>query len=748
MRRRGEAVIYLPRLILLLAVLAVIFASRATAQDKDPSVTAVSLGFADNYKVGSWTPVEVEIKGGKEPLTGIVTVNVPDGDGVPTTIASTRPVAIEPGKATTSRLFVRPGQSYGSLRVQVLTTEGKEATSKTFFSGMNSGGNTIAIGLPATNRLIVEFGPPLGLGEFIVNENPDELSQARLARIDDAADLPTEWYGYESVDMVVLSTSRPDLYRSLAQNPARREALRRWVEMGGKLVIFCGAEADELLSDDGALSGLIPGTFVESVTLEQSQEIEGFSGADQSITPTRRVSLSVPVFKDIRGSSLLSAKRGETEIPLVIRSPLGFGELTFVGLDFDQAPFLDWPGRKGFLTKVFNLTASGSSQQQSAGIETTGSDDLVTQVRTTLDLSFTGVEVIPFALVAVLVVGYILLIGPGDYFLVNKFFKRPEVTWISFPLMVAAVSAGAYFFANWQKGDELRVNQVEFVDTDAATGLTRGTVWTHFFTPQVGEFDLSIEPAYLGEKVADSQEIVAWLGQPGYGLGGMQGGGQSNLFERGYSFAPQLEEMFGVPVQLWSTKTITARWSMSKESPVESKLARTDDQLLEGQVINNGDVALEDCVLLYGQWAWNAGTLNANSALNVADIAQPRTVRTLLTSATAGDTTITDVADDGTVPYRLANTDITRLAKAIMFFRAINGERYTGSVSQYQAFLDMSHLLDQPDLAVLVGRSKAPASQWLDGDKPLGKNDDGNDQNLAWTYYRYVVPVGPLVVKD
>jgi hypothetical protein len=739
-------VIHMPRSIMLLATVLVAMSIGPTvrAQDKGPSITGVSLGFGDNYKVGSWTPVEVELKGGKEPLTGIVTVNVPDGDGVPTTVASIRPVAIEPGKTTTSRLFVRPGQSYGSLQVQVLTTEGKVAASKVFFSGMNPGGNTIAFGLPATNRMIVEFGPPLSLAEFIVNENPDELSQTRLARVDDAADLPTEWYGYEGVDMVVLSTSRPDLYRPFTQSPARIAALRRWVQMGGKLVIFCGSEADELMSEGGVLAGLIPGTFAESETLEQSQQIEAFSGAEQSITPNRRVSLAVPKFNNIRGSVLASANLGDTEIPLVIRSNLGFGELTFVGLDFDQAPLADWPGRKGFLTKVFNLTAAGGPQQQNAGVEMASSEDLVTQVRTTLDMSFTGVEVIPFALVAAIVVGYILLIGPGDYFLVNKFFKRPEVTWISFPLMVAAVSVGAYFFANWQKGDELRVNQVEFVDVDASTGLTRGTVWTHFFTPQVGEFDLSIDPSFLGEKVADSQQVVAWLGQPGYGLGGMQGGGQASLFERGYSFAPQLEKMFDVPVQLWSTKTITARWSATKESPVESKLARTDDQLLEGQVVNNGEVALEDCVLIYGQWAWNAGTLNANSAVNVADIAQPRTVRTLLTNATAGDTTITDVADDGTVPYRLANTDITRLAKAIMFFRAINGERYTGSVSRYQAFLDMSHLLDQPDLAVLIGRSNALASQWLDREKPLGNDDDGNDQNLAWTYYRFVIPVGPV----
>jgi hypothetical protein len=126
---------------------------------------------------------------------------------------------------------------------------------------------------------------------------------------------------------------------------------------------------------------------------------------------------------------------------------------------------------------------------------------------------------------------------------------------------------------------------------------------------------------------------------------------------------------------------------------LETTLTRTDDQLLEGQVINDGDSPLDDCVLLYGQWAWNLGTLAAGSSLNVADAQQPRTVRTLLTNATAGDSTITDIADDGTVPYRLGNTDITRLAKTIMFFQAVNGERYSGMLSRYQAFLDMSHLL-------------------------------------------------------
>ena len=131
-----------------------------------------------------------------------------------------------------------------------------------------------------------------------------------IARVDESVDLPTKWYGYEGVDVLVMTTSRADLVRPLTQNPTRVAALRSWVEMGGKLVIFCGSQADELLVEGGALADLLPGKYTESVTIEQSQSIEAFSGAEQSITPTRRVDLRVPVFTDIRGKVLASARRG------------------------------------------------------------------------------------------------------------------------------------------------------------------------------------------------------------------------------------------------------------------------------------------------------------------------------------------------------------------------------------------------------------------------------------------------------
>jgi hypothetical protein len=727
--------------LLLAVVLPWLSTATGFAQQQQPTITAIRAGFAGNFKLGCWAPLEVELTGGDEPTIGVLTVTVPDGDGVPTTVTSSanRPVSLDPRQKQTVRLFIRMGQSYGTLDVKLSDDRGDTIVGRNFYPGGMTTDNMLTSGLPATNRLLVEFGPPVGIADLLQGDTQNELSQTRIARVDEAADLPTQWYGYEGVDVMILTTSRADLFRPLAQNPARITALREWVERGGKLVIFCGSQAEELLVPGGALSSLLPGSYTESVAIQESQSIEAFSGAEQSITPTRRVDLRVPMFENIRGKVLASARRGEMEIPLVIRSYLGFGELTFIGLDFDRPPLADWAGRRGFLNKALDLAIHTDSTQPTAGSQQVSDTDIIVEVKNTLAESLVGVNVVPFGLVALLVIAYILLIGPGDYYLVNKVFKRPEVTWISFPLAVIGVSAAAYWFANWQKGDQLRVNQVEFIDV-AENGFTRGTVWTHFFTPQVAEFDLSFRPAFLNTQLSDNERIVGWLGQPGYGLGGMQGGGQSGLFDRGYRFDPPLEQMLGVPVQLWSTKSITSRWSSSVDPPLSAQLNRTDDQLVVGQILNNSDIAFKDCVLLYGQWAWNLGTLGGGLASNMTDAPQPRTVRTLLTNATAGETTITDTVDDGTVRGDLVKRDMTRLAKVIMFFDAINGERYIGMLSRYQAFLDMSHLLNQPDLAIVIARAKPRESIWFNGDKPLENDDD-----RSWTYYRFVLPVGPLV---
>ncbi len=747
LRQRGEAVIsslrHLPVWMLLCAghFLAT-YAGVANAQHSpaDPVIRELHVGFTGVYKLGCWSPVEVILAGGTEPYTGSVTISVPDGDGVPSTFISPRPVGITPNQKTSSRLFLRVGQGYSALRVRFRSADGKVRADRTFYSSSEPSDGVVLAPLPATNRVILEFGPSVGLGDLLSSESPDELSRSHVVKVNSSAELPTEWYGYEGIDTVVLSTSQPELYRPLVQNTARVEALRRWVEMGGRLVIFCGNQAEELLAESGALQRLVPSKYDKVVELRESQPLEVFSGSEQAITSDRQVRFLVPTFSEIQGQKFAVASRGTEEVPLIVKSCLGFGEVTFVGLDFDRPPLRDWEGRQSFLTKALNWSPSDNAVPGNGTSGNVG-EDLVTQIRNVLDGSFRGVRTIPFALVALLVVGYILLIGPGDYFFVHKILRRPELTWISFPLAVIAVSVGAYFFANWQKGDQLRVNQVEFLDLDTTSQQLRGTTWTHFFTPRVARFDLSFQPSFLADTaLEESNHIVSWLGQPGYALGGMQSStGQSTIFDADYAFAPGLDAMHNVPVQMWSTKTLTARWSAQVDPPLVAELSQTEEQLVAGTISNQSDKPLEDCVLLYGEWAWNVGQIAPHATIDLKDVNQPRTVRTLLTSATAGDTTITNTAEDGTVPFHLANNDLTRLAKTVMFYQAIHGQRYSSMLSRYQGFLDMSSLLAHTDRAVLLSHHQLAESRWLDQDKPLT-----SDQDRQWTYYRFVLGVGPV----
>lgn len=707
----------------------------------EPAIVSVQVGLGGLYKLGCWTPIEVTLRGGAEPETGHLEVTVADTDGVPTTVRSSagRPVRVDPARTTQVRLFVRPGQANGTVTVRFVV-DGKVRAARKFYVGFDPGGDVISGGLAATNQLLLVFGPSPGLADLLQSRQQNHsLTQTKIAHVEHAAQLPTEWYGYEGFDTVVLTTSQVELYRPLQQDSRRLAALRQWVERGGRLMVFCGQEAPELLASGGPLAEFVPGRFEQQVPLRQAQPLEIYSDSGKSL-PRGRLDLRVPKLADVRGKVLAFAGQQATDLPLLVRAPHGLGELIFAAVDIDRPPFRDWAGRSNLLRKLLDWPTGdvAGNENNNPGIGPMQYDDLTAQLRNALDHHFEGVQTLPFALVAVLVIGYIALIGPGDFFLVKKLLKRMELTWITFPLIVVGVSVGAYWLAFAMKGDQLRVNQVEIVDVDMASGLTRGTVWTHFFSPRVAQYNLTLQPRLPGGSPADDAErIVSWLGLPGHALGGMQASGsQTTLLDRGYLFGERLESLRGLPVQVWSTKTINARWIATAKPAIDIELTEAGDELLTGRVTNNLGMELTDCLLLHGRWAYHIARLGDGATVVVDDNLEPRTVKTMLTRAAAGDEAVTRLADDGTVHFERFGTDVARIAKVMMFYDAIGGIQYTSAWNRYQQFVDMSHTL-KTGRAILLARSSSAGSGWFDADRPLQ-----SDKDNIWLYYRFVIRVG------
>ncbi len=704
----------------------------------------IRVGFANRYKVGVWTPVEVLLRGGAERQSGEVRLTVPDGDGVPSRVVSLpdEPCVVLPGQTTSQRLFVRFGRTYGTLLAEFVV-DGHVIAKREFDCAAEPGPTKFLPAMPALQPLILSVGSTdAGIEDAVALRQADPNREDVVARVDDLDHLPTRWYGYEGVEAVVLSTSRPELFRDVPRLKDRLEALDRWVRAGGRLVLCVGAAGDEVLASGQPLARFAPGTFAEMVPLRRLGALESYAGGVAPIPELKQGhALHSPRLKDVHG--VIEAR--EADLPLVVRTARGFGQILFVAADLDQPPLSPWKDRRLVMAKLLDLPMTRpDDREQGFSVLRYAYDDLSGQLRSALD-QFRGVRLVPFGVVAAALVVYIALIGPGDYFFLKRILRRMELTWVTFPATVLVVSLAAYAMTHWLKGSELRMNQADVVDVDVATGHVRGTSWFNVYSPRIDTFDLAIAPrppfelGRPGKPPGDGAEtMLGWLGLPGRALGGMNARTQGPaLWTDAYAFAPKLDAMTEVPIQAWSTKSFTARWLATAPSTIAADLALVDG-VPAGTLKNTLDVPLTDCLLAFGAWAYRLGDLPPGGMFTLSVDAPRSELKTVLTGRRY-------VQEDKSLrqritPYDRASVDPDYIVGAMLFHEAAGGTRYTNLSNAYQPFMDMSSLLTT-NRAILVARVEQDGKPWrainvLRRGEPIAGPDD-----RSVSIYRFVIPV-------
>lgn len=478
-----------------------------------------------------------------------------------------------------------------------------------------------------------------------------KATRAEVGYIDNPFLLPDHWRGYDGADLVVLATGSASVQNFLTplftapQHKPRLDALVEWVRRGGRLVVSVGSNA-AIVSNYPVLQELLPMQVRKENPTEQVGDlflewvIGSRDSASQFVTLAPK-SGTFPVANLVphaaRGYRQVVPRVGSSRPnarPTVVQAPYGLGRVTLVAFDLDRSPFVDYEERAKFWDSILRECGSERATQSFGKNNNYNSyygvseDELSTEIRQHTD-SFASVPVISFGWVAIFIVLYTLLIGPVEYYVLKKVFKRLELTWITFPIIVLTVSAVAYFSAYALKGSDMKVNKVDLLDIDPATNRVYGRTWFTIFSPRIDTYKIGVEP--------NDKWVSATNGQPDGGATldwtGAGSGRKGSFFRRSYHYqqSPPGDAAIGtyadglvnVPIQVWSTKAFMAQWSgpIDRQAPlVAADLSHPPAQAenVGGKfTLNLPFKELQDVYLIYAGKAYKWDPISSGVPVNV-----------------------------------------------------------------------------------------------------------------------------------
>lgn len=704
----------------------------------------VRVGLKNHFKLGCWTPIAVEIDGGAgatETKDLRVEVTVVDSDGVPTT-ASTPIATLGTGSSRQIVVYTQVGR-IGSP-IDISFRAGDHQLDARTLSSQGAGNENAIVPISATSELIVSLGAvEFGLREAFSDRLASGSQASRkVIELGGVVELPDQWFGYDGVDVLLLPAGDGQFCRKLAADHARMAALERWVELGGRLVVMCdGTNAAAMLGADGPLASFAPGKFTESGRIPESGVLEHYAAVSQNAAAAiaQQPPIRIPRLTDVVGVVELISGRQQSDPPLIMRTARGFGEITFVGVELSVPPLSTWSGRTQFLRALLRPyvreTVTDESNQK---LMNTGVNDLSGALRQQLGRRFTNVTTLGFPTIAALAIAYLVVLGPLDYLITQRWLRRRMLAWITLPLIIFAFTVVALAMANWSKGSAAtQLNRLELVDIDTIGGHVRGTFWSALYSPEARLFDLKVKPARdQGTSAAGVETLFSWWGLPGIGIGGMQTTGSDlGIIRAGYRYNAARDGLDDVPLLVSATKSVVARWSTTGSGAVEAQL--TDEEgLASGKITNRTGVLLKNGRLLYGSWAYRLGNLKADETIEVGAELSPRSIKTIVTRDALGESGAVPSGIEGRT-FSAEDASAQEIVHLMMFYGAAGGIDFAHLPNQVQAYCDLSRQLSL-GRAVFVAEAATTGSRIVgDNDRPIG-NEEGN---VSTVIYRYLLPV-------
>jgi hypothetical protein len=746
-----------------------------SAADVDVTIERIEVGFGGYFKVGDWSPLFATVQSSTARSVRIVVEAVDPDEHI---VAMPGPLVTLPaGQPLRLQAAFRSGRLNGEISVRVEDEAGPVLATQRVVTG--DVGTAARKALRQDVLLWATLGHPPGFESgplHDVRSKTDASSQAagssrgavpeaalrsdssvqvQIASLDSASGLPGAGQGrlYESLDALVLALGEAsrDGDDWLAQITAdQNEALRDWVQTGGHLVLAVGARAADYRSS--RLAEWVPVSIQPDLSdVRQLQGLESFSKRNQALSFPPGTMKAARL--DATGLSARHILVSGADGPLLVRVPYGLGRVTFLGLDITRPPLANWKALDAVCRKIASDLGSGTAtrrEQRPDQIGRQGITELASQLHAAQD-RFASINRPSIWSVMGLVLAYIVVLGPLDYFVVQRVIRRSTWTWVTFPALVCLASGASLWAASRWSGHALQVNQMDVIDVVDMPGIAggqivRGRSWFNVFSPETSAYRVGIEANSLVPENATMPRpaaVVTWSGVPEDAVGGMYRIGGLNLARRRYRADDTVSQCENVPILVGSSKSFEATWHHSAKQLVHSSLESSGVGRLDGAISHALPMPLEDCLLAYGGRLYRLNSGETTSLLAPYQEWAPsqrgnlRDLKAFLTNTIAqrgekkeklqGDIYLRETAYDST------RTDRDDLVRMLTFHQAAGGSVYTGLNHDLFRSLDLSEMM-QLGRAVLVGRIKSPVAKVL-------VNGHVIEPSERATYVRFLVPV-------
>lgn len=710
-----------------LLTLALVAPTTSAVVASDTTLDWVNVGFRGAFKVGRWTPLEVGVTSQSSQRIRVV-IEAHDSDGNRAQFPASA-VELQPGPNILHARFLS-GRLDSKVYVKLLA-EDDTAIASVVASDAVRTDNRIRV-FEQSQYVVLTIGP-FAKVNGLASDSTDELSLGDEFTIVplESHDLPTSPEDLAGADVVVIAGS-------YAIDSRRIDALKEWVHRGGHVVVSVGDNLADYLDSQLAawISGPlqpgqppnpskthavkthpIPIVSIEPTQLRSLDGLENFAGQSSQIAFRGTVALvkTAPTAGEATASQF-----GD---PLIFRAPYGFGRITFFAVSIEKPPIATW----NRLPRVLRQLMIGGYERQTVNaanatsrLTQSGISDLSTQLKTSRE-TFEEVQRLTTWTVISLMLFYAVIVGPLDYLLVTKLLKRPQLTWITAPVLIVAATVATVWLARSTNGDHVQLNVFDIVDYDASTQRCQIHSTASIYSPVAARYDIQLTSRVgqpIGSQPAVNQAVgsqsvpmsTSIHGVPERTFGGMYRPSGIQFGESTYRCDGQTISDLAVP--MWSTASVLARGNVDVKLPIQSNLVQVGRDQLGGSITHQFPNPITRWIIAYKGRVYYPIKLNRRiepfqTWTPNDDGITNRHLEGFLTATRTVDNKAKNESErklrNVKGKYSLLNTDLLAIVRMISFHSAAGGRSYTSLGSDDFRELDFSELATL-DRAVLFGQ--------------------------------------------